>query len=217
MDATALLERRKYEQMWTFAAYRDDHATAHARLAFETLEIHSGESLIDFGAGAGYASRWFLDAGVRTLAIDIAANAMAPEIAMRVPLLIGSMWDMPVDLSADWGFCCDVMEHIPGDRVDDVLKFVRRSTRRSTFFSISLRPDGCGRLIGDALHLTVRPLEWWMERFAPYWNDVRVLRHEPGMSVDFVASNRALPVSTPLEQVHDLLSTAPASSPCRSE
>ena len=188
MDQTALHERRKYEQMWTFADYRDDHVTVQARLAFLTQGMRPGDSLIDFGAGAGYASRWFQDAGVRVLAIDIAPNSMAPDIAAHVPLLIGNLWDMPIDITADWGFCCDVMEHIPTDRVDDVLRTVRKSTRGSTFFSIALRPDGCGRLIGDSLHLTVKPLEWWLARVTPHWSDVRVLRHEPGATVDFICS-----------------------------
>ena len=187
MDHTAVLERRKYEQMWTFAEYRDDHATRHASGALGVLAPKPGDSVIDFGAGAGYASRHLQEAGLRVLAIDIAGNAMAPEIAARVPILVGNMWDIPVDLLADWGFCCDVMEHIPTDRVNDVLRFVRRSTRRATYFNISLRADGCGRLIGDALHLTVRPLDWWMDKVQAYWRDVRVLDHAPGDSVEFVA------------------------------
>jgi hypothetical protein len=113
---------------------------------------------------------------------------MAPEIAARIPLLIGNMWDIPVTLAADWGFCCDVMEHIPTDRVADVLRFVRASTRHATYFNISLRADGCGRLIGDALHLTVRPLDWWRTRLSTYWSDIRVLGHDPGESVELVAA-----------------------------
>ena len=190
MDDTALIERRKYERMWTFAEYRDDHATRHADDALALLKPTAGDSIIDFGAGAGYASRRLQEGGLQVLAIDIAGNAMAPEIAARIPLLIGNMWDIPVTLVADWGFCCDVMEHIPTDRVDDVLRFVHASTRGATYFNISLRTDGCGRLIGDALHLTVRPLDWWRETLSAYWSDIRIIDHDPGESVELVAAGR---------------------------
>jgi SAM-dependent methyltransferase len=190
MDLVAEHERTKYEQMWAFAEYRGDHATAHAEAAIHSLQMRAGGSVIDFGAGAGYASRHLLDSGLRVLAIDIAHNAMAPEIAARVPLLVGNMWDMPVDIAADWGFCCDVMEHIPTERVDDVLRFVRRSTRQSTYFNIALRADGCGRLIGEPLHLTVRSLDWWVNKITAAWAEVHVLEHRADFSTTFVASGR---------------------------
>ena len=191
MDLVAQHERAKYQQMWAFAEYRDDHNTAHAEAAMRALQTAAGDSILDFGAGAGYGSRHFQNSGLGVLAIDIAHNAMAPEIAARVPLLVANMWDIPVDLSADWGFCCDVMEHIPTDRVEDVLRFIRKSTRRSTYFNIALRADGCGRLIGESLHLTVRTLDWWIAQITSHWADVQVLEHRVDFSTTFVASGKS--------------------------
>ncbi len=188
MEPTAAGERRKYEQMWTFAEYRDDHASAHAHRAIELFAAPAGATVIDFGAGAGYASRVLLDAGLRVTAIDIAANSMAPDIAARVTLIVGNMWEMPVEIVAAWGFCCDVMEHIPTSCVDAVLRFIRASTTRATYFSISLRPDGCGRLIGETLHLTVRPLEWWIETLGREWPSVTVVAHDANERADFLVS-----------------------------
>lgn len=217
MDAVSTRERAKYEKMWALPAYRDDDATAHAQAARAALPMRPGESVIDFGAGAGYASAALLDAGFRVLAVDIAANALAPPIAARVPLLLASLWDLPVALAADWGFCSDVMEHVPPDRVDDVLATIRRTTRRATYFSISLRPDGCGVLIGEALHLTVQPLDWWTARLGRQWAAVRVLRHTPGDRAVFiagdpadVAAGAAAPAETPrgLADIYDTRATA---------
>jgi hypothetical protein len=197
MDAVSARERSKYELMWSFAEYRDDHVTSHARNAVTHLGLRAGDSIIDFGAGAGYASAWLKTAGLRVLAIDIAANAMASEVKERVPLLVSSLWELPVALSGDWGFCCDVMEHIPPDRVDDVLRVIRSSTRRSTYFGISLRRDGCGRLIDETLHLSVEPAEWWVGRVEQHWNKVRIVHYEPQECVVFVAEGgRDHPTST---------------------
>lgn len=186
MEPSATLERRKYEQMWTFAEYRDDHASAHAHSALKLFGPPADATIIDFGAGAGYASRVFLDAGLRVTAIDIAVNSMAPDIAARVPLIIGNLWEMKVSAVADWGFCCDVMEHIPPACVGAVLRFIRASTKRATYFSVSLRPDGCGRLIGETLHLTVQPVEWWIETLRCEWSMVTVVAHEPGERADMI-------------------------------
>lgn len=186
MDAQAVAERRKYERMWRFAEYREDHATAHADAALAYWQARPGESVIDFGAGAGYASRRFRQAGLRVLAVDIAANAMDPAIAADVPLLLAPLWDIPVDLSSDYGFCSDVMEHIPTDRVDDVLRVIRRSVRGPVYFSIALRGDWCGRLIDDSLHLTVQPLDWWAARLSAHWPALAVAAHVAGHATDVV-------------------------------
>jgi len=188
VDQLALAEQQKYERMWAFHEYRDDHATAHACAALVQLAPAPGDSVIDFGAGAGYASRYLHDAGLSVLAVDIAPNALAPDIAARVPCVVGNLWDLPSGLVADWGLCCDVMEHIPTEKVDAVLRTLRRCTRRAIYFSMALRPDGCDRPIGESLRLTVQPLEWWMSRLSTHWPRIDVLRHAPEWSVDLVAA-----------------------------
>lgn len=203
MDAVSTLERAKYERMWALPAYRDDDATAHARAALTALPMRAGESVIDFGAGAGYASLALVDAGYRVLAVDIAANALAPHIAARVPLLLASLWDLPVTLGADWGFCSDVMEHVPPDRVDDVLRTIRLATRRASYFSISLRPDGCGVLIGEALHLSVHPIDWWLARLAAQWPAARVLHHTPHDRAVIIVGDAADVATEPVSRLAD--------------
>src|ERR1041385_938241 len=61
-------------------------------------------------------------------------------------------------------FCADVMEHIPPDRVDQVLDNILHAAEH-VFFAISTVPDNMGELIGETLHLTVQPFSWWLEKF----------------------------------------------------
>lgn len=187
MSTLSLREREKYEEIWTFPEYRGDHVTKHAREAIALMGAQAGDSIIDFGAGAGYASAHLLDSGFHVLAVDIAVNAMSPEIAPRVPRLIGNLWELPVDILGDWGFCCDLMEHIPTEHVRDVLLRIRRSTRRSTYFGIALHPDKCGALIGKPLHLTVRDADWWLSELAQCWSGHTVVEHHPGSTLTVVA------------------------------
>ena len=67
-------------------------------------------------------------------------------------------------LSFDWSFCCDVLEHIPPEKVDAVLQTILRSTDRGGLLTIAHYPDSMGSRIGETLHLTVKPWAWWAER-----------------------------------------------------
>ena len=64
----------------------------------------------------------------------------------------------------DVGFCTDVMEHIPPDDVETVLRNIMASTPRA-FFQISTVEDVFGKTIGQPLHLSVHPHAWWMDTF----------------------------------------------------
>ena len=70
----------------------------------------------------------------------------------------------PVPVKADYGYCTDVMEHIEPENVDKVLTNIM-SAVNDCFFQISTVPDVMGALIGQDLHLTVKPLEWWEQKF----------------------------------------------------
>jgi hypothetical protein len=57
-----------------------------------------------------------------------------------------------------------MMEHIPTDRVNYVIRKIMTCTEEA-FFQISTVPDVMGALIGQELHLTVKPFEWWLGVF----------------------------------------------------
>jgi len=50
------------------------------------------------------------------------------------------------------------------------------STREGAAFLISTRPDRGGKKIGQILHMTVRPPEWWVKEFGKFFQDVTLLR-----------------------------------------
>lgn len=138
--------------------------------------MQSGESLTDFGAGTGRATAWFAAQGLDVLAVDFVPEALETDVPFREACL----WQMGRKVrSADLGYCCDVMEHIPRDRIDAVLAGIAKRTRRGCFFNIATRPDVCGRLIGETLHLTVEPAAWWRARLAEHWADLQVIAETP--------------------------------------
>ena len=67
------------------------------------------------------------------------------------------------DMQFDLAICCDVMEHIPKDRVLRVLKETFRIAH-SVMLVIDCAPAKLSDAHGKNLHCTVQPREWWMRQ-----------------------------------------------------
>lgn len=154
-------ERDKYILLWETDSYRFVSPGEQAVPAF--LELVKPDGLIvDFGCGTGRAALALHEAGHEVYLIDFADNCRDQE-ALKLPFL---EWDLthPCPVRAPYGLCCDVMEHIPPGSVEAVICNIMASAE-TVFFQISTRPDSFGVLIGQSLHLTVRPHEWWLSLF----------------------------------------------------
>ena len=128
-----------------------------------------GTTLNDYGSGTGRPAQWFADQGADVLGIDLADNANETGVAVQ----IANLWDMPEVRSADFGFCTDVMEHIPPEHVDGVLAGIADKTRKAAYFRIALFHDGFSREFGgEPLHLTVESADWWFDRLRAHFASV---------------------------------------------
>lgn len=156
-----LTEREKYQLMWQFDTYR---TTSPGELIADVYcETFKPEGkIIDYGCGTGRAGIKFRERGHDVLLIDFTDNCRDKE-AQEIPFL---QWDLTqaMPVSAPNGFCTDVMEHIPTDDVDTVIDNIMGSSEK-VFFQISTIDDSLGELINEPLHLTVKPLDWWAEKF----------------------------------------------------
>jgi tetratricopeptide (TPR) repeat protein/2-polyprenyl-3-methyl-5-hydroxy-6-metoxy-1,4-benzoquinol methylase len=192
IDAQAEEERAKYEQIWNFDRYRlySPGADALDRLPLlEALRNHDVRTILDAGCGSGKLMWRLMQDHADEFDVhgfDITDNCLDPcfeGIKDRV-LTIGCLWN-PDDFTNvyDAVICCDVMEHIPTDRVVSVLANLRKSTRRFAFFSIAVIKDAFGpELIGEALHLTVQKPEWWLARLGDA--GFKIGSHALGISPD---------------------------------
>ena len=118
--------------------------------------------------------------------MDIAANALSEDLADKVEFHRCALWDLPEQITADFGFCSDVMEHIPPFKVHDTLRAIRRSVRGPVFFDISLQKDRGGLKVGKVLHLTVKPQDWWRDVLAQHWGEVQSYPYDQKGSAAFV-------------------------------
>ena len=158
-----LSERDKYLKLWL----RDDYrAMSPGEINAQTFLAHMAVDgvgpVIDFGCGTGRGALALAAAGLEVVLVDFVSFCRDQE-AVHLPFL---EWDLtvPCPLRAPYGYCCDVMEHIPPEHVDAVISNIMASTE-TVFFQIATVPDAFGKMIGQTLHLTVEPAEWWADTF----------------------------------------------------
>lgn len=162
MTDTTDSERAKYQSVWTLDQYRKvSPGLRHLGDALAWMQPEPGASITDWGSGSGQASDAMVAQGFAVRMVDIAANAYRGP---HGPVVEACLWELPADLGpTDYGFCADVMEHLPPERVDEVFDQIAARTRVACYFQIALFHDRTFRHAGP-LHLSVFPQPWWEER-----------------------------------------------------
>lgn len=175
-------EKDKYDRMHQIDGYSPGPGLSFVSNALRYIK--QGDSIIDFGCGTGDAAQAFIDLGHDVHAVDISSKGLHHDLGKKYHQ--SSLHDLPKELPlADWGFCVDVMEHVPTPWVDIALWQMSRKVE-NCFFSISGQKDGWGAKINDVLHLTVMPGEWWLGKISEHWHDVRWV-NTAGNSYEIVA------------------------------
>lgn len=151
-------EAEKYDTQWKEPWYREK---CHSLTLFNE---HRGlfpakfETAIDYGSGTGRLVKAWRANGVEAKGVDISVNAADPDIAEHI--YVGCMWEsallslLPV---VHVGVCADVMEHIPPEKVEDVLLFIAETCEMCVFKIANFPSVHDGR----ELHLTLKPRDWW--------------------------------------------------------
>jgi len=175
-------EQKKYEKLWDEVPnYRVISPGEKEAMQFlAQAKPKPGATCIDFGAGTGRGSLMLASIGeMEVTMLDFAANCLDPDIAKacghgKVTFLQHDL-TKPSPVQAQYGYCCDVMEHIPEQDVRAVLSHIL-SAAKLVYFSISTVPDVMGPSIGEDLHLTVKPAAWWAKQLTKagaiiFWQD----------------------------------------------
>jgi len=185
-------EKEKYIKMWDVPVYR--HTSPGSNLSLDFLryfakEMQVGDTLADFGCGTGRAAHMFLERGLNVNLIDIAPNCLDGEIQAltlmmphRITFTEACLWELTSDIeSADWLYCCDVMEHLPEAYVEQTLAQLAQRNKKGGCFQIFLQDEPFGTLIEDHLHLTIQNQEWWVEKISKHWDIIGYGPEIPGM------------------------------------
>lgn len=166
------------------AQYRQVHA---AKVYGQTSELLTGvilkqiallpkiDSILDYGCGQARTADW----------IGKIHDAQVYKYDPAIPGL-----DTLPPVETDLVICTDVMEHIPLENVDTLLKEIR-AISQNAFFNIS-----CARAAevlpnGENAHCTVRPPLWWKERLAKFWPNPRQVRSLTNNAVSLVTWDKS--------------------------
>ncbi len=159
-------ERAKYEKVWQMPAYHEGKrpGVVHTPMFAEIANPDPGDSVIDLGCGAGTGGDSLRNLGLSVTYLDLVRVEGVGE-----PFIEQCLWHPLPSRNPPWkyGYCCDVMEHIPPEYSMLVLRNIMDACE-SVFFSISFREDMFGKLVGEPLHLTIRPYTWWRDRLAEF-------------------------------------------------
>lgn len=159
-----LLEQ--YREMHRQGHFRGHSLKAHIPAIRKMIERHHAGSLLDYGCGSGeqWAYPMDLGGGLVTIAMyDPASDLFSHKPAL--PKYNGVI-------------CTDVLEHIPEDELQDVLKDIYAYAEKFVFFSVCTRPAKKCLPDGQNCHVTVKPEDWWLTTIhsqAPIGLDIQVV------------------------------------------
>ena len=167
--STTEREREKYTKAWNLNDYRNYAPGEQFTMPFLlSVKPKKDHTIIDFGTGTGRSALFFHQAGFKVKMVDIAENCLDKEVAEELSdnLTVACLWDENIPFG-DVGYCTDVMEHIPTEKVDAVIQNIMAHCHKC-FFNICVTEDHFGKVIEEHLHLTVRPFEWWRDKLQEF-------------------------------------------------
>ena len=164
-------ERLKYQKAWAIDGY--DHHSPGEEISDLFKEIAlpiQDETIIDLGTGSGRGALALAKMGLDVTVLDLTFDGLdkRAEGFRKIEASLWGAWNAEkrgsfhIPLNWDYGYCTDVMEHIPPEYVMLTLHKIMLACDKA-FFHICLIPDGFGQLVGEPLHLTVMPFEWWRD------------------------------------------------------
>lgn len=163
----ALAEREKYAEIWQLKEYREAHSPGLENVdRFTKVLLPKPGRVIDIGCGSGKAGLELQRRGFMSSYIDITDAGLDAEVP-RHRFIEAPLWsNWRVASRFNYGFCCDVLEHIPPEYSMLVCDRILHNCD-TAWLQISNRYDEFGpALLGQPLHLTVQPFAWWRDRLA---------------------------------------------------
>lgn len=151
-------EREKYDAVWAIPDYSTFSPGGFYSGVFAEYEPYMDAKIIDLGCGGGAGGKALRNLGYQNVEFLDIVDVCKEDNFINMP--IWKDWASTRLFKRDWGYCCDVMEHLPESLVGLAVHQMSRGCHKA-FLSISLTEDAFGRVICDDLHLTVKPYAWW--------------------------------------------------------
>lgn len=163
-DPLEIKEREKYKTIWEGNNYQSGNQHTFAQFIKDHVNFDF-KSIIEFGCGD---AKLYIQLLMRAkeefsyLGVDI-TTAQVKKVLTRY-VVQRPIWNTQIKEAAELTVSCDVLEHIPPEKVEQSIIEILRLTNRATIHAICTRK--AKQIInGENAHLTVQPLEWWQNQF----------------------------------------------------
>lgn len=128
------------------------------------VKVLNPESVLDVGAGRGYIVKHLEAQGIRAVAMDVSSHCHHTRATDS--FVLHDATDIPwpfEDKEFDLVFSSSFMEHLPEEKIVEVVKEMERVSKRSYhLITFEITPQDI-----DSTHRqgTIKPHEWWMNIF----------------------------------------------------
>ena len=158
-----------YNRIWTHGNYREG-STCQRLLPLLRQYIPEGSVVNDYGSGTGRAEKGLLEFCSRVNMVDFASVALEDDaralIGEKLTYTVASLESLPNDFpEADWGICINVLMTVDPEKLDAILKEIRRTCKNLIIEVYDIPDMRLGRdlttIKGDAV--------WWADKMREYW------------------------------------------------
>jgi SAM-dependent methyltransferase len=168
-DRLAQAAEHWYGQKWENPAYRQHSAGgAMAERVHRLLGFKPSDTIYDLGCGTGRATRFFANAQMYAIGVDVTDRGLTHDIRFEKRCL----WQAGDLAPFDWVYCVDVLHHIPRARIEATLDAMASLGTRGGFLEIGLELGTLGIPSAPLAHPTIEPAEWWRQAIAKRWRIV---------------------------------------------
>jgi SAM-dependent methyltransferase len=122
------------------------------------------KTILDVGCGSGSSVQELVEKGFDAYGIDFAVGAMGKWNGVSDRCMLAYADDIPAEDEQFDLAISDILEHVPVEHVDSVIKEVARVSKRQ-MFNVEFGP--AQYLIDGRIepHMTQRPPQWWRKEF----------------------------------------------------
>lgn len=129
---------------------------------FHKIMEYKPQSILELGCSRGYNLKRFQDIGIPVGGLEISKHCYLTRVIDNITEwdLCKTPWEIP-DNYFDFCFSVAVLEHIPEEHLPKIIEEINRVSKRGLHgVDFGENDDGF-----DKTHCTLRPQDWWEERF----------------------------------------------------
>jgi ubiquinone/menaquinone biosynthesis C-methylase UbiE len=158
-----------YNKLYQIGYHADlnySHAYGLIELMCRELEF---DTILDIGSGVGAGVEKLMAMGKSAIGLETSFLAVTRSNQYKRPCLWGEVTRIPFPNDhVDIVMSTDMMEHLRPEDVEQAISEITRVAAKYTAHKICPMDEaaGWGKRVGvENLHLTVKPLDWWVEKF----------------------------------------------------